>query len=100
MPVIETFVSADGLALQVELKQDDGTAFVLTGYTVKMTATYNGATKINAVTMTVTNAALGLAQYTPTAAEINLAGDYQGTVSLYLSGAMRRAETFTLRVNP
>ncbi len=99
-PIVETFVGADGLAIEFELKQEDGTAFNITSYTLRFTATLNGTVKINAVTPTKTNEAGGLASYTPTAAEINATGDYDAKLELILSTKIRRAEDFILRVNP
>lgn len=82
---VKTYVGADDRVLYFLAKQGDGTAFNLTDYTVTMKAVLGATTKINASACTVTNAALGAFTYTPTAAEIDEAGQYEAQVKLSLT---------------
>lgn len=85
MQTVKTYVGADDRVLYFLAKQGDGTAFNLTGYVVTMKAVLGSTTKIDSETCTVTNAALGAFTYTPAAAEIDEAGQYDAQVKLSLT---------------
>lgn len=90
--VIRTFVGANGRALQFVLKSvaADGTvsAYDLTGFTVTLLATYQGSTKINEAACTLTDAAAGEFEYTPSASEIDVAGKYAARIKLVNPSAL------------
>ena len=82
MQTLVTFVGADGRPLQFAIKEADGTAFDLNGYTVTIRAKLGATVKIDAQTVTVTEAANGLCEYTPQASQIDKAGAYTAQIKL------------------
>lgn len=99
--IVETWVGADGLPLQFAIKDSAGAAFVLTGYTGTLTAKFDGVTKINAAAITITDAATGLCEFQPTAAQVDVAGEYEGLLwfTLTSTSKQRPSRVFTIRVN-
>ena len=78
------FVGDTGRALQVTL-QDAGTAIDITGATVQLLYRIDGGT-ITTKTMTITDAASGIAQYTFLAPDLTAEGTLQYQVKLTDSG--------------
>ena len=78
---VDTWVGADGHALPFTAMQD-GAAYSLTGLTLTLSATYADAQKIDGAAVTVTDEAAGEFEYTPTAAEVNVPGEYNGQVKI------------------
>lgn len=77
MPIIETWVGADGRTLTFNCKSD-GSAYDLTGLTLYLSARIGGPdgdVVIDNKEMTVTDEAGGVATYTPTLVELALAVD-------------------------
>jgi len=100
MKYVDTYVGADGRTIYFLAKQSDALAFDLTGFTVTITAKNGSALKIDDEECTVTNETEGAFIYTPTAAEIDEAGDYTAQVKLVDgSSLVNYLEPFILRVN-
>jgi hypothetical protein len=99
--IVETWVGADGLPLQFATKDSAGAVFALTGYTLTLTAKLDGDAKINAAAVTVTDAASGLCEFQPTAAQVDTAGEYEGLLWLTLTSTAKKrpSRVFTIRVN-
>jgi|GEM_PF-4903125 len=97
-PVVITYVGANGRVLLFAATDTDGVAYDLTGATVTITANYEGATKINNRAATVTDAAGGLFNITPTAAEIDVPGKYNAQVKLVEATLIDYLEPFIIEV--
>ena len=67
---------------EVAAKDVDGNAYDLTNLTVTLTAERDGSEKIDGQAVNVTDAANGLFDYTPAAAEIDTEGEYVAQVKL------------------
>lgn len=98
-PVIVTYVGADGRMLEFAAVTSTGVAYDLTGLTLTLTAKNGATTMINAQSCTVSSAAGGLFNYTPTAAQIATAGEYSAQVKLVNgSGKVDYLERFVISV--
>lgn len=83
---VKTYVGADARVLYFLAKQADGTAFDLTGYDVTIKAVLGATTKIDDSACTLADdPTTGGFNYTPTAAEIDEAGQYDAQVKLSLT---------------
>lgn len=84
-PRIVTYVGADGRALQFTATDADGAAYNLTSLTLTIAARSgndDGTVVIDDQPCTVTTAASGQFEYTPTAAELASAGDLFASVKV------------------
>jgi len=99
--IVETWVGADGLPLQFATKDSTGAVFALTGYTGTLTASLDSTTKIAAAAVTITDAAAGLCEFQPTAAQVDTAGEYKAILwfTLTSTGKKRPSRVFTIKVN-
>ena len=87
-PVVTTYVGADGRTLSFKATDYLGADYDLTGLTLTITANYSNATKIDDAACTVTGAATGEFEYTPTAAEIDEAGQYDAQIKIEDGGGL------------
>ncbi|HOX27468.1 MAG TPA: BppU family phage baseplate upper protein [Candidatus Krumholzibacteria bacterium] len=98
-PVITTYVGASARTMTFTLKDTTGTVINLTGKTLTLTAKYAGTTKINAGAMTVSSPTTGVATITPTAAQLDVAGDYVAQIKIASAGPLYDfSEVFIIRV--
>ena len=99
-PVVITYVGADNRTL-LFTATEDGSAMDLSSYTVTISAQYETAEKIVSGSVTLDTAADGEISFTPTAAQLDVAGDYHAQIRLDDGSAnIDYLEPFTLRVEP
>jgi hypothetical protein len=99
--MIVTFAGSDGQKLQFVAKTKAGVVINLTGHTLTMRAKLGSTVMMNAVACTVTTAASGEFEITPTAAQILTVGDYDAQVKCVVAGSPAVTfflEAFTIRV--
>ena len=97
-----TYVGADGREIRRQAKDDSGTPIDLTGRTGTLSARLGQGTtadwKIKAQAITIEGGILGWYTYTPTAAEIDVKGEYQAQARFVDTGAIDYDDEFILDV--
>ena len=98
--VITAVAGSTGQTIDVAFKTSAGAAFNLTGYTVVLSANFNGAASITRAAVVVTNAANGLATFTDSADALVDSGTHTAQFKLTATGVVAFSEEFLIRVLP
>lgn len=83
-----TYQGADGRPLEFTVRNSDGTATDLTGFSVFLSASHGDDAKISRAEMTVSDPTAGEVSYLPSAAEISDVGVYDAQLRLVNAGGL------------